>query len=114
MEQLLTSLNEMADVVILDSPPVVAVTDAAILSNRVDGVVLVTLAGKTRRDVARQAVLNLQQADANLLGAVLNGASRRKWGYYAYQYHTSNQRGSAGQPSDGRLRQWWRWPSFNK
>jgi capsular exopolysaccharide synthesis family protein len=114
MRQLLASLNQMADVVILDSPPVVAVTDAAVLSNRVDGVVLVTYAGQTRRDVARQAVLNLQQAGANLLGGVLNGISKREGGYSYHQYYTPSRHGAAGQPSRAGLRRRWQWLPFFK
>jgi non-specific protein-tyrosine kinase len=114
MEQLLASLIEVADVVILDSSPALAVTDAVVLANQVDGVVLVTYAGRTRRDEARQAVLNLRQAGANLLGGVLNGASKRNGGYSYYQYHTSNQRGPADQPSNVRLRQLWQRLSFDK
>lgn len=114
MGQLLASLNQMADVVILDSPPVAAVTDAAVLSNRVDGVVLITYAGQTRRDVARQAVLALQQAGANLLGGVLNGISRREGGYYYQQYYTPNRHESAGQPSRAGLRRRWQWLPFFK
>jgi Mrp family chromosome partitioning ATPase len=114
MKQLLASLTQMADVVILDSPPVVAVTDAAVLSNRVDGVVLVTYAGQTRRDAARQAVLTLQQAGANLLGGVLNGASKRKGGYQYYHYYTPSQREPARQLSYARLRRKWQWLPFFK
>jgi capsular exopolysaccharide synthesis family protein len=114
MRQLLDSLNQMADVVILDSPPVVAVTDAAVLSNRVDGVVLVTYAGQTRRDVARQAVLNLQQAGANLLGGVLNGISKREGGYYYHQYYTPNRHEHAAQPSLAGQRRRWQWLPFFK
>jgi non-specific protein-tyrosine kinase len=106
MGKLLASLSELADVVILDSSPAVAVADAIVLSNRVDGVVLVTQAGRTRRDVARRAVLNLQQAGANFLGAVLNWVSKQEGGYYYYQYRSFNPHQPAGQPSRARLRHW--------
>lgn len=114
MEQLLANLKELVDIVILDSPPAVAVTDAAVLSNRVDGVVLVTQAGQTRRDVAKQAVLNLQQAGANLLGAVLNRVSKQEGGYYYSQYYTANRRSPAGQPNHASLRRRWQWLPFFK
>jgi non-specific protein-tyrosine kinase len=114
MRQLLASLNQMADVVILDSPPVVTVTDAAVLSNRVDGVLLVTYAGQTRRDLARQAVLNLRQAGANLLGGVLNGISRREGSYSYHHYYTPNRHGPAAQPSPARQRRRWQWLPFFK
>lgn len=82
MEQLLASLNELADVVIYDSPPVLAVADAAVLANRVDGVVMVIRAKKTRRDAVRQAMATLERAGASLLGGVLNQASKKSASYY--------------------------------
>ena len=66
--------------IICDSPPVLLVADAAVLSTRVDGVVLVTQAGVTRLGAARQAVFNLQQAGANLLGGVLNQVKSKRGG----------------------------------
>lgn len=87
MEQLLTKLKELADVVILDSPPAAFVADSVILSGRVDGVILVVAAGETRREIVRQAVFNLQQTGAKILGVVLNRASQKRGGYYyKYQY----------------------------
>jgi Mrp family chromosome partitioning ATPase len=71
----MTRLEDVADVVLFDSPPVLAVADATVLSKRVDGLVLVTEAGQTRRGAAQQAVVNLRQAGARMLGAVLNGVS---------------------------------------
>lgn len=113
MGQLLASLNELADVVIFDSPPVVPVADAAVLSNRVDGVVLVSQAGKSRRDIARQAVLNLQQAGAHFFGGVLNRVSKKEGGYY-HQYYTPNRPGTAGQPGHARPQRRWQWLPFFK
>ncbi|HCB49322.1 MAG TPA: hypothetical protein DEP47_07335 [Chloroflexi bacterium] len=88
MVKLVDTLNSEADVVIFDSPPAAYVTDAAILSRLVDGVVLVISAGKTRRDEARQAIFNLEQAGANILGVVLNGMAEKRGGYY-YRYGSS-------------------------
>jgi Mrp family chromosome partitioning ATPase len=64
---------------------VLAVTDAVVLSNRIDGVILVTRAGKTRRDLARRAIFTLRQAGAHLLGGVLNGTTGKMEGY-PYHY----------------------------
>lgn len=86
IEHLLAQLKEVADVIIIDSPPAAAVTDAAVLSNRVDGVVLVVRAGETRRALVKSAVANLQQAGATLLGAVLNGVSTKQGAYYYGRY----------------------------
>jgi capsular exopolysaccharide synthesis family protein len=92
MEQLIESLNEIADVVIYDSPPVLVVTDAAVLANQVDGVVFVIGAKQTQHDAARRALSNLQQADAHLLGAILNRISNRSWSYYYRRYYGSRSR----------------------
>lgn len=84
MEEVIAALAERADQVLFDTPPVVAVTDAAVLATKVDGVLLVVSAGKTRRDNARSAVQRLQQINARLVGTVLTnvpmGAGFR--GYY--------------------------------
>jgi len=82
MGQVLATLEEMADVVILDSPPALDVADAAILSTQVDGVVLVIDAEETQRDVVRQAMLSLQQAGASVLGGVLNRVPNMASVYY--------------------------------
>jgi len=71
MEEIIAALAERADQVLFDTPPVVAVTDAAVLATKVDGVVLVVSAGHTRRDHARTAVQRLQQINARVVGAVL-------------------------------------------
>jgi non-specific protein-tyrosine kinase len=71
MEEVIAALAEWGDQVFFDAPPVVAVTDAAVLATKVDGVLLVVSAGKTRRDYARTAVQRLQQINARLVGTVL-------------------------------------------
>lgn len=71
MEEVIAALAEQADQVLFDTPPVVAVTDAAVLATKVDGVLLVISAGKTRREYARTAVQRLEQINARLVGTVL-------------------------------------------
>jgi protein-tyrosine kinase len=71
MEEIIATLAGRADQVLFDTPPVIAVTDAAVLATRVDGVLLVISAGHTRRDYARTAVQRLQQINARVVGAVL-------------------------------------------
>jgi capsular exopolysaccharide synthesis family protein len=87
MKQLIAHLAELADVVIYDSPPVLLVTDATVLSNRVDGTILVTKAGKTRQGLVRQAVSVLRQAGANLLGGVINQVVEKRGDSY-HSYYT--------------------------
>jgi len=74
IEEIIKSLTAQADMVFLDTPPVVAVTDAAVLASKVDGVLLVIRVGKTRREHARRAVNLLQKVNARLIGSVLNNA----------------------------------------
>ena len=71
MEEVIAALAEGADQIFFDTPPVVAVTDAAVLSTKVDGVLLVISAGRTRREYARSAVQRLEQVNARLVGTVL-------------------------------------------
>lgn len=97
MGQVISSLTQVADVVIFDSPPALVVADAGILSGRVDGVVLVLRAGQTRYEAARQAILHLNKAGANVLGGVLNRISAKKGGYYYNYYHSYAP--NAGAPS---------------
>lgn len=73
-EQLLAALREQADFIFLDSPPAAALSDAATLAARADGVILVVDSGKTRRDLAQRAKAQLERVNAHLLGVVLAGA----------------------------------------
>ena len=84
MAELLARLRGSADYVLIDTPPIIAVTDAAVLASRVDGVLLVVNAGKTRRDLAIKARDMLKQVNANLLGVVLNNAQLDKSAYAYY------------------------------
>ncbi|MBE9506745.1 MAG: polysaccharide biosynthesis tyrosine autokinase [Chloroflexi bacterium] len=86
MRDLLSELAQHVDVVLIDSPPVLPVTDAAVLAQSVDGVLLVIDVGETRREVARRAAEGLTQVGANLIGVVLNRVPIRRGGYY-YYYH---------------------------
>jgi non-specific protein-tyrosine kinase len=112
MTNLLKHLREVADVVIFDTPPIMAVTDAIILSRQVDGVALVVHANRTRREVVRQSVQNLNQVGANILGAVLNKVSDGKTGYYYYYSVEEGSRPHSRQRSG--LRQWIKRPFFTK
>jgi len=84
MAEILALLRGNAEYVLIDTPPIIAVTDAAVLAPRVDGVLLVVNAGKTRRDLAVKARDMLRQVNANLLGVVLNNAQLDKSAYAYY------------------------------
>ena len=94
---LLEELCRKYDRVIIDSPPVVAVTDAAILSTIVDGTMLVVRAFKTQFDVGRQGVRALSDVGAKLAGCVLNSVDldRHEYKYYHYYYHKEGYYSSA-------------------
>ncbi|MGB9521788.1 MAG: polysaccharide biosynthesis tyrosine autokinase, partial [Anaerolineales bacterium] len=87
MNEILSEIGKMVDIIIIDSPPVIAVTDSAILANRVDGVLLVVKPGQTKVEAARQAVEQLKRAGANLFGVVLNDVNlnRSRYSYYHYR-----------------------------
>ncbi len=106
MADLLQQLQEIADVVIFDTPPVLAVSDAAVLANRVDGVIFVIKAKQTRRKEAQEAHKRLQQGNTTVLGSVLNQASGKEGGYY-YTYYA--QTGNAAENTvRSKLRRLWR------
>lgn len=82
MGEILAALLEQTDLVLLDAPPVLAVTDAAVLSSKVDGVLLVVSAGKTKREKARQAQAQLEKINARIVGAVLNNVQAERGAQY--------------------------------
>jgi non-specific protein-tyrosine kinase len=81
---LIDKLAGDADLVLVDSPPVLPVTDATILASIVDGVVLVVKANRTRQQELRDAIEILRKVEVNLLGVVLNGVTSRGDRYYQY------------------------------
>jgi len=91
------------DVVVFDSPPIVAVTDGVILSKLTDAAVFVTLANKTEVDVLEKAYSTLRQVKADVIGFVLNefdvtkayGAYYRYYRYYHYYGHSEEGKGKA-------------------
>ncbi len=76
VDALIEELVGKADFVIFDTPPAIAVTDAAVLGAKVDGVLLVISAGKTRRDHAERAKETLEKARARIVGVTLTNASQ--------------------------------------
>ena len=84
MGELLALLRSKAEYVLIDTPPIIAVTDAAVLAPKVDGVLIVINAGKTKRDLAVKARDMLRQVNANILGVVLNNAQIDKSAYAYY------------------------------
>ncbi|MDP2305516.1 MAG: polysaccharide biosynthesis tyrosine autokinase [Pseudomonadota bacterium] len=94
----LDRLNEAFDLVIIDSPPVVAVTDAVVLANDVDGVILVVKSFKVARDLVLQAKRQLVDVEARLIGVILNNfdIQRKSYGYYYYYSYYGSDREDVG------------------
>ncbi|MGD6831888.1 CpsD/CapB family tyrosine-protein kinase [Sutcliffiella halmapala] len=84
MEELLTAAYQHYDMIIFDTPPVLAVTDAQVLANQCDGTILVIGSGSTDKDSAVKAKELLESAKAKLLGVVLNRKKQKDSSYYYY------------------------------
>ncbi len=87
MEHLVKALRKKYTRIIIDSPPLTAVTDSVLLSKIVDGTILVIRAGETPRQVVQNGLSQLHTVNAHILGAVLNGVTTGKDSYYYYQYY---------------------------
>jgi capsular exopolysaccharide synthesis family protein len=90
-QKIIRDLGDKYDRVVIDSPPLVAVTDATILSKVCDGTIFVVRAFKTSKFLCRQALRSLRDVDAPLLGVVLNSVDLNKheyaYNYYHYTYY---------------------------
>src|SRR5690606_32625879 len=90
MAQLLSQLEERFDYVILDAPPLLPVTDAAVLAKLADGAIVVVGSGLIKREELASALQNLDNVDAHILGLVLNRLPVS--GPDAYAYYTDGYR----------------------
>ena len=88
LRRFLDEMRRRFDLIIFDTPPLNAATDAVVLGTQVDGTVVVVRAGKTKKDIARQKMELFQNVQAKLLGVVLNGTSvdlaHEGYSYYHY------------------------------
>ncbi len=89
MHDILDELGRQADIILIDAPPVLSVTDPITLALQVDGVILVVRANRTKFSVCRQALAQLHQVGANVLGVILTDLGQRASGYYyqGYKYY---------------------------
>ncbi|NLM75914.1 MAG: CpsD/CapB family tyrosine-protein kinase [Clostridiaceae bacterium] len=96
MGNFLEDLKKKYDYILLDTPPVGMVTDAAILAAKSDGIILVVTSGKTHIDEAKRAKQLLLNVDAKILGVVLNKVNRYEKGYYQkyYRYYEDEKKAS--------------------
>ncbi len=98
MQQTLEGLKREYETVLFDSPPVIAVTDAAVLARYVDGVFLVVKSGHTSKEAAFRSYTLLNQARAKVLGTLLNSVKIESmygsyYYYYHYHYYANNSNG---------------------
>jgi capsular exopolysaccharide synthesis family protein len=90
MTQFLDLLSQEYDLTVIDTPPVLTVTDAAALASRVDGIILVAKPGVTKISAFKQTIEQLHAIGARVLGVVLNEVNpdSRKYGYYYNRYYS--------------------------
>ncbi|HVE94940.1 MAG TPA: polysaccharide biosynthesis tyrosine autokinase [Acidimicrobiales bacterium] len=105
--EVLRALRARADIVLIDCPPILPVTDSAVLSAHVDATLLVVTANKSTRREVHRAVELLRQVDARLVGTVLNGVAEvdDHYGGYSYRYEsgeTSDERKVRREGRNGR------------
>ncbi|MBO9597287.1 MAG: CpsD/CapB family tyrosine-protein kinase [Cohnella sp.] len=91
MLSLVEHLKQFYDMIIIDTPPALVVTDAQIVSTYSDGVVLVIDSGKVKREAALKVKSSLEHVKARLLGVVLNNIDRKTSENYYYYYYYGNQ-----------------------
>lgn len=94
MGKLVVALKQRADIVLFDSPPILPVTDAALLAAKTGNLLWVVGAGTTRTEHLRRAREALTQVDTKVLGIVLNRVTAgRGYGYYYYYYYDKDHQG---------------------
>ncbi len=77
-------MREKFDYIIIDTPPLQAVTDAQILSTKADGTLLVVKAEKTKRDVVVNSINLIKKVNGTIIGTVLNAIDNKRNKYYYY------------------------------
>jgi capsular exopolysaccharide synthesis family protein len=112
MKSLIAVLEHTFDTVVIDAPPLLPVTDAAVLAQHVGGVVLVASAMRVRQNELERSLSALRLVDANILGIVLNRLPAKGRDSYGYGYYTKSEvkesfdRESRGNDESGQLSQW--------
>lgn len=91
MEALTSQLLEQFDLIVFDTPPILSVADAQIVSNKVDSTVLVINTGKSEKESAVKAKELLDAAKANTIGVILNNFNIEKNHYYYHYYGTDGE-----------------------
>lgn len=93
LRQILTEMRSTFDVIVVDTPPVLAVSDPLIIAAHVDGMIVVTNGGKTRLDALKRASQTLQRGAIRVIGVVVNQqGTKSKDGYYFTEYHAVQEK----------------------
>ena len=88
MSQIIEEAKRQFDIVLFDSPPLIAMADASVLASGLDTTLLILRVGQTKRKVAAQARELLKRLNIDILGVVLNNMDySRRYSYYYYYYH---------------------------
>ncbi len=91
MRDLIAELSEQYDYILVDTPPVNVVSDASIVTNLLDGVLLLVRQGRSRKDHVKRAVANLELTGIRPMGFVLNGVDLSQGKSYGYGYSYTNR-----------------------
>lgn len=102
MLELINSLRAQYDHILIDSPPIMPVTDSIILSRFVDGVVVIVRGAHTSKKLVRDAVNRLRRVEANILGVVINDLDIKKADYYYYNTYYNSYYSSYGDDEGAR------------
>lgn len=92
MVELISELKGLADMVLIDAPPTIAVTDAAVMAAKVDGIVLVIDSTSVRPEMAQKAKDLLVTANGHILGVILNRVEIEEEHAYYYYYYGSDSK----------------------
>ncbi len=87
MKEVIKDVVSKYDIILFDSPPLIAVTDAALLATQVDAVLVVVEADALPRDLLKQGLERLNNVKANILGCLLNNVDIKKGSHYFYRYY---------------------------
>lgn len=88
MQRFLNELKRHYDCIILDTPPVLAVTDAQILSRNVDGMILVIRAGRTKKEIVIKAKKQIENVGGKIIGTILNAVDSKNGRNNYYYYYS--------------------------
>lgn len=114
LQDLIRNLQKMADYVIIDTPPVLTVTDSSLLASFVGGVLLVVRANSTQLNSIKSSLVKLKTTHSKVLGCVLNDIKARRGGYYYYYnyydnnyyYHDHDQEQRPSSSFGGKIATW--------